>query len=123
MVMLTTFKMLARGGIMLDPTGENSYNVPMVSFVDDNTIAHTADINKTSEEMFETVTEEMVHWRNFLCITGGDLVATQHCTVTLMKWKWNQRTGFPAMMNENEAPGTVAITDDIGGKIETYWLT
>ena len=89
--MLTTFKMLAQGGKIQDPNDENTSTIPMVSFVDDNTIAHTAEPHEESEAIFENATRELIHWRNILRLTGGDL-AIDKCTVTLMKWKWNKET-------------------------------
>ena len=49
MVMLATFKMFARGAKIKDPMDGAIMDIPMVSFVDDNTIAHTAEPEKTSE--------------------------------------------------------------------------
>ena len=108
MVMLTTFKMLARGGKIQDPNDETTSIIPMVSFLDDTTIAHTAESNETSEEIFSNATREMIHWRNILRLTGGDLAA-EKCTVTLMKWRWNEATGVPEMMDIRDAPGTIVI--------------
>ena len=122
MVMLSTFKLFARGASIKNTADGEDINIPVVSFVDDNTIAHSAELEETCEEIMKNASEEMKHWRNILRITGGDL-AVQKCTVTLMKWQWGDRTGTPSMMTSaHGALGTVTIPDVVDGNETTVSL-
>ena len=57
--------MFSRGAKIRDPCDEDNLDLPMVSFVDDNTIAHSAEPNESSEEIFQNVTREMLHWKKY----------------------------------------------------------
>ena len=51
-----------------------------------------------------------------LKVTGGN-IAPHKCTVTLMKWAWGTRTGYPYMQKINKCPGTIILNEDNGDKV------
>ena len=121
LVMLNTFHTFAKGASIQDPQLLYHCAVAIISYVDDNSIVHTADSKKSSQEIFQIVGREMLHWKKILRITGGDL-AVSKCTVSLMKWEWSSTTGIPRMMSKKSAPGTICINDITEGSHETVSL-
>ena len=74
---------------MIDPEGLFGGIIPMISFVDDNSITLTIPKSISIDEAFRSAGKSMLHWKRLLKTTGGDL-APQKCTVTVMKWKWEK---------------------------------
>ena len=121
LVMIETFKQFSSGADILDPNGNYSLHIPIVSYVDDNSIVKSLERLKDCDTIFEEASAEMTHWKRILRVTGGDL-APQKCTVALMKWKWNESRGYSRMMTKQEAPGTINISDRTEGSDQTVLL-
>ena len=121
LVMIKTFKKFSTGAIVRDPLNINGIHIPIVSYVDDNSIVKSIQKATSVAKIFEEASQEMRHWKRILRVTGGDL-APQKCTVSLMKWKWNKNTGVATIMKKKEAPGTITITDRTEGIEQTVTL-
>ena len=114
-------KYFFEGAKLIDPNSKYGGKIPVVSFVDDNSITMTPRPQSTTREIFAAAAKEMEHWKKLLQTTGGDL-ATEKCTVTLMKWKWSSKYGFPSLMTKNEAPGTIELREKKNDNIHTTQL-
>ena len=87
LTLLNAFKAFSDGARLIDPQGLFGGIIPVISFVDDNSITSSIPSEMSIEQIFEKTGKEMLHWKKLLNTTGGDL-AVHKCTVTLMKWKW-----------------------------------
>lgn len=107
-VMIKTYQQFTTGAEVRDPIELEKLVIYILSYVDDNSIVKSFESDKTVEEIFEEVAQDMNRWRRILQSTGGDL-AVPKCTVSLMKWKWSKQTNTPQLVKTIEAPGTVKI--------------
>ena len=82
--LMNVFMDFSDGAKLVDPEGLFGGIIPVISFVDDNSITSDISNDLTTEETFAKVGKEMVHWKRLLNTTGGDL-AVHKCTVTLDK--------------------------------------
>ena len=114
-VLMNAFKAFSDGAKLVDPEGLFGGIIPVISFVDDNSITSDVPTEMTIDEIFHKAGVEMTHWKKLLNTTGGDL-AVHKCTVTLMKWKWGAKNGQATLMSINDAPGTIIIEDNSNGR-------
>ena len=121
LVLLNAFKAFSEGAKLIDPEGLFGGIIPMISFVDDNSITLSISNLDTIDEVFEMAGKCMLHWKRLLQTTGGDL-APHKCTVTVMRWKWGKRTGQAMLVNKNESPGTIVLKETTKGQEETVQL-
>ena len=111
LIMIRTYRKFASGATVIDPTGMYSFVMAILSYVDDNSLVKSLESNQKAKKIFEDISKEMVHWRNILKLTGGDL-APQKCTVTLMKWAWSEKSDSPHMQKIKETPGTIILQSE-----------
>ena len=71
LVMIDTFKTFSTGADIIDPTGIHSLRIPIVSYVDDNSIVKSLKQATDEATIFFEVSQEMTHWKRILQVTGG----------------------------------------------------
>ena len=108
LVLINTFKTFAEGATVIDPSGDNSFKLHVLSYVDDNSILRSIKPGLDGETIFQAISQEMTHWLKILQVTGGDL-ALQKCHITLLKWKWGPTSGKPTLATIQDVPGTAII--------------
>ena len=110
LVLMRAYEKFASGASLTDPDGKYSGVIPIISFVDDNSLTSSVPKEMSIIEVFQKAAKEMEHWRKLLQTTGGDL-AMHKCTVTLIKWKWNTKDGTARLSTIDETPGTIMINE------------
>ena len=64
LAMLNAFKVFSEGAKLIDPNSKYGGKIPVVSFVDDNSITMTPRPQSTTREIFAAAAKEMEHWKN-----------------------------------------------------------
>ena len=91
-----------------DPTGNNSFKIHVLSYVDDNSILRTLETEMDRDSIFQGISKEMTYWLKILQVTGGDL-ALQKCHITLLKCKWGPIYCKLSLMKIEDILGTAVI--------------
>ena len=88
LIMIKAYRQFSPGAQVIDPSGEYTQTIHLVSYVDDNSLLRSFQNGLSIEKMFQIMSNEVTAWWNLLRITGGDL-ALEKCTYSLMSWKWS----------------------------------
>ena len=90
LIMIRAYRHFSKGAQIIDPLGDNTFTLHVVSYVDDNSLLRSFPSGVSLATMLQTVSRELTSWWKLLRITGGDL-ALEKCLYSVMSWKW---TGY-----------------------------
>ena len=113
-VLLASYKELATYATIEDPLELLTFSLYVLSYVDDNSLLTSLDRNWDMTKILPLVESNLLHWRNLLRLTGGDL-SIEKCTFSLLKWNHK----LQALHTKETMPGTITINNTKLRRIET----
>ena len=71
LIMIRSYCHYSLGATILDPTGDNTFDLHVVSYVDDNSLLRSVPSAMSITQALEMVSQELISWWKLLRITGG----------------------------------------------------
>ena len=115
LVMVSTLEKFTPGQLIQDPTKAIKVLQHVISWVDDTVNKEDLPRNLETQEQLHRIREILLHWRNILRITGGDLELSK--TVVYLLDYIQEEDGRIRFKTLHETPGEVIL--EAGNKTES----
>ena len=109
LIMIKAYRKFSPGASIIDPLGNNSFDLHVVNYVDDNSLLRSFSPQTTLNTIFEILSRELMSWWKLLRVTGGDL-ALEKCTYSIMRWRWSGFYNTRSMVSADELDGNLTVS-------------